>query len=79
MLNLILAVFWLLFAGVAFALPVLNPDMRAWVIPGTDLSMGWFLLVLGIYNIVRWWTTWPRAREHTPLRTLPRPGHQDGE
>jgi hypothetical protein len=79
MLNLILAVFWLLFAIVAFAWPALNPDMRPWVIPGTDLSMGWFLVVLAIYNVVRWRTMRTRAREDTPLRTLPRPHRYDDE
>ncbi len=79
MFNLILAVFWLLFAVVAFALPVLDPERRPWVIPGTDLSMGWFLVVLAVYNLVRWWTMRPRTRQHAPLRTMPRPSHHDEE
>jgi hypothetical protein len=79
MLNLILAVFWLLFAAVAFALPVLNPEARPWVIPGTEVSMGWFLLALSLYNVVRWLITRPGAGRRTPLRTLPRHSTIDEE
>ena len=79
MFNLILAVVWLLCAALAFARPVLGPEMRPWVIPGTDISVGWFLLVMAIYNLVRWWTMRPRVREQSPLRTLPRHGQYEDE
>ena len=79
MLNLILAVFWLLFAAIAFAMPAFNPDMPPWYIPETRIHMGWFLLVLSVYNLVRWRTTRSSTREHAPLRTLPRHSDYDEE
>jgi hypothetical protein len=78
-INLILALLWLLFAAVAFALPVLNPEARPWVMPGTDFSMGWFLLALSVYNVVRWLLTRPGRSSRMPVRTLPRQGKVDEE
>jgi len=79
MVNLILAAVWALAAAMIFALPLLNQDMGPWLIPGTQVSMGWFALVLCAYNLVRWWTTRARTSDHEPLRTLPRPRDYDEE
>jgi hypothetical protein len=79
MFNLILALVWLVCAVVAFVRPIISPELPAWVIPGTDIPLGWFFVLMAVYNVVRWWFTRPRAREHVPLRTLPRPEHYDDE
>jgi hypothetical protein len=52
-MNLILAIVWLVGAAVLFAYErqTGNPWLR---IRGTDLSLGWLLLVLGLYNLARW-------------------------
>jgi hypothetical protein len=66
--NLCLAVFWLVVAAALFALPpqdLLKP--APWRIPNTDLSMGWFALCLCVYNLVRAWTT---RRASSDLRSM---------
>jgi hypothetical protein len=52
-INLILAIVWLLGAAVVFAYEMQTGD-RGLRIRGTDLSMGWLLLVLALYNLARW-------------------------
>jgi hypothetical protein len=59
-INLFLAAVWL---GVGVFLIVwqqLHPENRALTIWGSNVSLGWFGLVLALYNIVRW-----RARKST--------------
>jgi hypothetical protein len=55
-LNLPLAVFWLVL-GVAMLLwHASTPDALGRNILGTGLSAGWLCLLLGLYNLVRWWS-----------------------
>jgi hypothetical protein len=79
MFNLVLAVIWLLFALMAFALPSLNPAMGSWRIPGTEWSVGWFGVALCVYNLVRWWATRGSTPERIPLRTMRRRRDRDEE
>jgi hypothetical protein len=69
-LNLILAVVWLVLAAVLLALDYSSGKPVA-TIRGTNLSLGWLLLVLGLYNLARWWSIRSverarRAREVPP-------------
>jgi hypothetical protein len=52
-LNLILAVFWLIVAAVAFAS---GPGL-ALHLGGIEFSGGWLAIVLALYNVGRWWST----------------------
>jgi hypothetical protein len=56
MIYLVLATLWLALAVTAFLLPHLNPNVRPWTIPTTDISIGWLALAFLIYNLARWWT-----------------------
>jgi hypothetical protein len=55
-MNLILAVVWLVGAGLLFVYEYQTGDQRL-RIRGTDLSIGWLLLVLGLYNLARWFSS----------------------
>lgn len=52
---LFLAFFWLLVALALFAMP-------GWTIRGTDWSMGWLVLLIVVWSLVRWRLTMPRRR-----------------
>jgi hypothetical protein len=54
-MNLILALFCLT-AGVAMLVHERLTGAMTWRIRGTDFSAGWLLLVLAVYNLVRWWS-----------------------
>jgi hypothetical protein len=54
-MNLILAILWLLGGIAVLAYEHFTGDVR-WRIRGTDLSIGWLLLVLAGYNLARWWS-----------------------
>ena len=80
MVHLTLAVFWLLVAGVLFALPWLSPDSPHLTIPGTKLSMAWFALCLCAYNLARWWAMRLSAPDRSLLhRRTSRRRHDDEE
>jgi hypothetical protein len=66
-INLFLAVFWLVVAGAIIALPWLKPDVPSLTIPGTKLSGAWFALCLCAYNVARWWTMRLSAGERSLL------------
>src|SRR5262249_45250070 len=55
-MNLILAILWLIGAAALFAYESQPGDQRV-RIRGTDLSMGWLLLALALYNFARWFST----------------------
>jgi len=74
MLNLILAMIWGLFGAWAIGF-----STRPLLFPGTEIPVGWLALALCVYNLVRWWTTRARARDHVPLQTLPRRHDYDEE
>jgi hypothetical protein len=54
-LNLMLAGFWLIVALVLLLPLWLAPEQPVLVIPGTKLPIGWLALVMGAYNVIRWW------------------------
>lgn len=73
MLNLILALAWLTTAGVLF---IVEQDREQ----RTAIPLSAIALVLGIYNLVRWWTSRlaraqkDQGRQLLPRRSLRRPG-----
>jgi hypothetical protein len=55
-MNLFLALFWLLCAVVLFAYEQFIGQATFRIRLGDgNLSAAWLLLVLGVYNLVRWW------------------------
>jgi hypothetical protein len=67
LVNLVIAGFWF---ALGLAL-IFVPRFDAWRIRGTDLSIGWFAIVLAGYNLLRWWL-WKRGQR-------PRHVHDDDE
>jgi hypothetical protein len=55
MLHLCLAVAWLILAVILLGMPLLRPGVPAPTIWDTGISLGWPALVLGLYNLARWW------------------------
>jgi hypothetical protein len=54
-MHLFFALFWLVVSLILFALPWLFPGARPLTIGTTDISLGWFGLLLCAYNLIRWW------------------------
>jgi hypothetical protein len=67
-LNLLLAVVWLVVAGVCFAISWSDPKGRALGI--TDFSVGWVALILCAYNLLRWWAERSSAANRRSLREV---------
>src|SRR5690349_9677668 len=65
--NLVYALIWLAVAGGLLVWQVLHPQNPGPVIRGTGISFGWLALVLGIYNLVRWWSSWSYQRRRREL------------
>jgi hypothetical protein len=67
--NLPLALVWLLGAVVLFAYEWFTGDRRVYI-RGTGVSFAWLLLLLGLYNLVRWcgWRTY-RADQQSLRRS----------
>src|SRR6516225_3201384 len=77
MLNLILAVIWFSIGGILLLCEWTHPEALQWSIRGTGISLGWFALLLGLYNLARWWSrklskkngqAWRRVRPSQPQR-----------
>lgn len=79
MINLVLALLWLGFAVFLFALPWVNPEVRPFNIPNTEISMGWFALVFFAYNLIRWRTSRPRRPNPTFLPSARARRHEADE
>src|SRR5438270_12710508 len=61
-----MAFVWLSLGAVVIVWGWLHPDQAMWRIRGTDLSIGWLGILLGLYNAVRWWSRRTQAaRERT--------------
>jgi hypothetical protein len=56
-LHLFLAVVWLLFGAIFFALPWVVPHAPRFTLVGTEISPGWLGIALAVYNLLRWWAT----------------------
>ena len=54
-MNLMFAILWLVLSVGLFALPWLDPQGRSLTIGNTNISAGWFGLLLFLYNLARWW------------------------
>jgi membrane protein implicated in regulation of membrane protease activity len=54
-LNLFLAIFWVVVAGVFFTVVPPLAGGADWSALWTRLSPGWLAIVLAIYNLIRWW------------------------
>jgi hypothetical protein len=68
MINLFLALLWLLGAVVVLAYEYFTGEQFL-RIRGTNLSVGWLLLVLGIYNLARWWSLRSYRAEQRAVQT----------
>jgi hypothetical protein len=51
-----MALFWLLLGGIMVSWPRWHGGDSPFLLVGTDLSFGWAALVLGLYNLLRWWS-----------------------
>src|SRR5262245_24268173 len=66
-MHILLAVFWLAGAAGVFLYEHLSGDLRL-RIRGTNLSVAWLLLVLGLYNLARWYGSRAGRREREAIR-----------
>ena len=56
-LHLILTFFWFLVGSLLFAWQAIYPEDNRFTIWGSQISMGWVALLLGLYNLARWWSS----------------------
>jgi len=63
---LMLAVFWLVAAALVFGYPLVYPQAEQYTIRGTDISVGWLLVIFAGWCLVRWWSTRSAARPPSP-------------
>jgi hypothetical protein len=54
-LNLFMAIFWLVIGAGLVIYHTLYPDEQAFRLRFIDVSPGWLILVLALWNVVRWW------------------------
>lgn len=59
--NLLLAVPWLLLAVALLTWHALHPDDPRFRVFGGGVSWGWPALLLGLYNLARWWSSRKKA------------------
>jgi len=52
--NLLLAMLWLILAGCVFFWEWTHPDRPGLTIWDTGISIGWGLIFLSVYNLLRW-------------------------
>jgi hypothetical protein len=55
-LHLILTFFWFLLGSGLLAWQALHPNDTRFSIWGSSVSVGWVALLLGLYNLARWWS-----------------------
>ncbi len=67
MVNLFMAVLWLILAGAAFVWQYLHPGDRAFTLFGSGNSFGWLGIVLALYNLARWWSSRASARSRKAM------------
>ena len=71
LLYLLMALVWLSVAAMAFVLPRINPAVKPWDIPGTEISVGWIALVFFVHDIIRWKMRRAGQRDRRLLRPTP--------
>ena len=54
-LKLFMALVWFLLGGCIFCWEWTHPDRPGLKIWNTGISIGWGAIVLGLYNLLRWW------------------------
>jgi hypothetical protein len=54
MVNLGMAVCWLILGAVLLAYRWSDPTNRSLSIWGTGISLGWFAIAMALYNLLRW-------------------------
>jgi hypothetical protein len=62
-----LALIWLIVGAALVVWHRLDPDAPGRNFLGTDVSAGWLAVVLGMYNLVRWWATRSVGRRQQAL------------
>lgn len=63
MIHAVLVLIWLAVAITCFAGTYFYPESPYNKIYGTDISLGWFALVLVMYNLARWWSVYAQQKE----------------
>jgi hypothetical protein len=53
--KLFFGIIWLLLGAFFFLWPWYVPDQPAFTILNTGISVGWACVVLGLFNLARWW------------------------
>lgn len=54
-MNLFLAVFWLMMGAGLVLWHWLYPEVRQARLPNSDVSLGWLAILMGLYNLARWY------------------------
>lgn len=72
-INLFLAFFWMVAGCGIMIWDSQKPGGPTFVIRGTTISIGWLGVIMGLYNVVRWWAVRSnqalrRAREEEEAR-----------
>ncbi len=73
MFNLILGSFWCLGACGVFAVQALRPEFNRYLLIqpfGQTMSIGWLMLVLALFNFVRWYAQRKMHAERRARREL---------
>jgi uncharacterized membrane protein len=83
-LRLIFAVAWLLTGLGVCAYQIVHPESSwGWLrLGGTPVSLGWAALLLGLYNLARWWASragvLARKQQEAELAARSRPRRREG-
>jgi hypothetical protein len=56
--KLFMALVWLFLGGCIFCWEWTHPDRPGLTIWNTGISIGWCAILLGLYNLLRWWMAW---------------------
>ncbi len=71
MINLILAIFWFGIGAALLGSRWLFPDQQGLLPHGAGDSAGWLAVVMGVYNVARWWLRRPnRSRPRSTVEEL---------
>jgi len=72
-LHLILTFFWFLVGTGLLAWQALHPEDSRLGIWGGSISLGWVALLLGLYNLARWWSSHSAAVRARQIASQQRP------
>lgn len=77
--NLMMAVFWVILGVPMVIYHWLHPGAAFDNILGTGISAGWLCIVLGLYNVARWWSarSYAAYRQHLEETALRRHRRED--